>query len=97
MALKKTLNISAFITMNGDGWATRKQYEDNVSFADAYIKVESVNGGKSGAFCTVTASDGVKTISKSYEFTPSMDGKNFIAQAYEYLKTLPEFAGAQDC
>lgn len=46
MALKKTLNISAFITIHGDGWATRKQYEDNVSFADACIKVESVNGVK---------------------------------------------------
>lgn len=26
-----------------------------------------------------------------------LDGKNPIKQAYDYLKTLPEFAGATDC
>jgi hypothetical protein len=26
-----------------------------------------------------------------------LDGKNPIAQAYEHLKTLPEFSGATDC
>ena len=26
-----------------------------------------------------------------------MDGSNPIAQAYDYLKTLPEFSGAIDC
>jgi hypothetical protein len=26
-----------------------------------------------------------------------IDGPNPIAQAYAYLKTLPEFAGAEDC
>jgi hypothetical protein len=34
-----------------------------------------------------------------YAFVPSVsDGSaNFIKQAYEYLKTLPEFTGALDC
>jgi hypothetical protein len=32
-----------------------------------------------------------------YSFAPDLNGKNFIAQAYEHLKTLPEFAGATDC
>jgi hypothetical protein len=27
----------------------------------------------------------------------AIDGENPIKQAYEYLKTLPEFAGATDC
>ena len=30
-------------------------------------------------------------------FVPNLDGDNFIRQAYLYLKTLPEFAGATDC
>lgn len=32
-------------------------------------------------------------------FTPDMaeGAKNFIAQAYDHLKTLPEFANAKDC
>ena len=32
-----------------------------------------------------------------YSFTPNLDGQNFIAQAYNHLKTLPEFSGATDC
>jgi hypothetical protein len=30
-------------------------------------------------------------------FIPSLDESNFIRQAYQHLKTLPEFAGAVDC
>jgi hypothetical protein len=30
-------------------------------------------------------------------FTHNLAGKNFIAQAYDHMKTLPEFAGATDC
>jgi hypothetical protein len=32
-----------------------------------------------------------------YKFAPNLDGANFIKQAYEHLKTLPEFSGATDC
>jgi hypothetical protein len=32
-----------------------------------------------------------------YESSYSIDGKNPIAQAYEHLKTLPEFENAKDC
>ena len=31
------------------------------------------------------------------ESSYSIDGKNPIAQAYEHLKTLPEFQNAKDC
>ena len=34
---------------------------------------------------------------KEYFYVPNMDGSNFIKQAYEHLKALPEFAGATDC
>jgi hypothetical protein len=33
----------------------------------------------------------------TYTFKPNMDGANFIKQAYDHLKTLPEFTNAQDC
>lgn len=33
----------------------------------------------------------------SYSFVPKMTGDNFIRQGYDYLKTLPEFAGCVDC
>jgi len=32
-----------------------------------------------------------------YECVYDMNGQNPIKQAYEHLKTLPEFAGATDC
>ena len=34
---------------------------------------------------------------EQFNFVPNLEGQNFIAQAYEHLKTLPEFAGAEDC
>lgn len=34
---------------------------------------------------------------KSYLFTPSLDGDNFIKQSYEYIKKLEEFKDAEDC
>ena len=63
-----------------------------------YVKVEGVMGDKMQARTVVSfAKDSVRTGEKEYFYTPNMDGKNFIAQAYEHLKTLPEFAGATDC
>jgi hypothetical protein len=33
-----------------------------------------------------------------YRFQPDLEsGDNYIKQAYEYLKTLPEFINAEDC
>jgi hypothetical protein len=34
---------------------------------------------------------------QSFEFNYVLDGENPIKQAYEHLKTLPEFLGTQDC
>jgi len=65
-----------------------------------YVRVESINATKKVVRCRVMFydKDGTELVSvKSYSFPPSMDGRNFIAQSYEYLKTLPEFAGATDC
>jgi len=62
-----------------------------------YIKVASINATKEKGRCRVVFYDGDEVVSmKSYEFIPSMDGANFIKQAYEHLKTLPEFAGVAD-
>ncbi|KKO91741.1 hypothetical protein AAW12_08750 [Sphingobacterium sp. Ag1] len=33
----------------------------------------------------------------NYSFSPDLQGQNFIEQGYEYLKTLPEFEGCEDC
>jgi len=90
MALKKTLSFTP------DGFSTPAMLQD------AYCKVVQINGDKTKIFFDVVffnKTDDCVTpaLKKQYEFSPSMDGRNFIAQAYEHLKTLPEFAGATDC
>jgi len=82
MALKKTWNFCG------------------IQISDAYIKVHSVTGGKSQITCLIgfhVDPDEQQFTATQHTFTPSMDGGNFIKQAYEHLKTLPEFAGATDC
>lgn len=69
-----------------------------VSSMEAYIKVDTVQGTKSNVVAQVDyLVDGQLVQKQTYAFVPSMNGGNFIAQAYAHLKTLPEFAGATDC
>jgi hypothetical protein len=71
---------------------------------DAYCKVETIGGGKTALDVTVVAynrHEGADTPAKafSYRFTPATGSgvKDFIAQAYDFIKSQPEFADAQDC
>lgn len=69
-----------------------------ISSMEAYIKVDTVQGTKSNVLAQVDyLVDGQLVQKQTYTFVPSMNGGNFIAQAYAHLKTLPEFAGAVDC
>ena len=72
----------------------------DVVFQNCYFKVSHLVGSKSSLAVSVDAmssKDG-STISRTeFRFLPSMSSGNFIAQAYNHLKTLPEFAGATDC
>jgi hypothetical protein len=71
-----------------------------VAFENAYCKVNKQEGTKNSVSFDVnflTAKDGQIIDSKIYQFTPDLSGSNFIRQAYDHLKTLPEFAGATDC
>jgi hypothetical protein len=66
---------------------------------NAYWKVDKIKGNKDKCIFTVgvfTEQDKSFVGSINYEFTPNMDGDNFIKQAYQHLKTLPEFADATD-
>lgn len=78
----------------------KSNFGDDVVFNSAYIKVKSLMGNKKSMRIDVEihkAAEGVVIDYRNYSFAPNLDGKNFIAQAYEYLKTLPEFVGASDC
>jgi hypothetical protein len=77
----------------------KSNFGDDVFFNNAYIKVENIAGNKMQIRADVSVykkADDQIIDKKYYAFVPSMN-HNFIAQAYEHLKTLPEFAGATDC
>jgi hypothetical protein len=62
----------------------------------AYIKVINVNGDKNQIAANVNFKGKDKESYKMYQ-VPVNNGDNYIAQTYRYLKTLPEFEGAEDC
>jgi len=70
----------------------------HVSFS-AYVKVVNINGNKSQVSAGVNFSGDVAQFTKHYQVPVSVDAgaPNFIEQVYKHLKTLPEFAGAEDC
>jgi len=68
--------------------------------ANAYQRVENIKLKKTSMEFQVSVySDVTKNAFnyKNYACGYSIDGANPIAQAYAYLKTLPDFAGAIDC
>ena len=72
----------------------------NVILNDGYCKVTNIIGSKEQIKFTLTVFNKQSNMifkESIYKFIPSMDGGNFIKQAYEHLKTLPEFSGATDC
>ena len=86
MALKKTLKLT-------NNFGTKSE------FPDAYIVVDQIQGNKDFINLEVvirSAPQGRFLHRISSEFIPDMEGSNFIKQAYEHLKTLPEFEGAVD-
>jgi hypothetical protein len=75
---------------------------------NAYHRISEVSGSKTQIRIDVLAyasqdkytNGGTPIdIAKSYSFVPDIadNAPNFIKQGYLYLKTLPEFANAEDC
>lgn len=87
MALSKTLKI-------------KDNFGIEITFNDAYIKVIHISGTKDLLNAHVgmyAQKDGMQLESKTFEFPSSLEGKNFIAQAYDHIKNLPEFENSKDC
>lgn len=88
MALKHTFNL-------------QDNFGRTVEFKDCYAKVAGIDGSKESITFRLeirqNQSDVAVLASQHHLFVPSLDGKNFIAQAYDFLKSKPEFANAQDC
>ena len=76
----------------------RKGFEGKLIAKNAYWKIEQVSGNKNSMSVEICATVNGEQVERFVSvFTPNLDGKNFIAQAYEHLKTLPDFANAIDC
>lgn len=87
MALTKTISL-------------QNNFGTQSTFENAYIKVFKLIGNKERmcadiAFCA--DKEGVPLKVQKFFFAPDLSGSNFIKQAYEHVKTLPEFADAKDC
>ena len=78
----------------------KDNFGDDKEFANAYLKIEHLSGNKtemSFSLGIYRGKDNKKIDNQQFIFVPNLDGENFIKQAYNHLKTLPEFAGATDC
>lgn len=97
MALKKIIEIEGESFIQSD-FASVSTGVKKTTFS-AICKVISVHGGKNKLSVNVSHSSDEATFDRLYSFEPSVadSSPNFIKQAYLYLKTLPEFSGAEDC
>lgn len=65
-----------------------------------YWKVDRIEASKNSAnaiFNAYDKKDGSLVDGTIIKFSPDLSGENFIRQAYQYIKNLPEFAGSVDC
>jgi hypothetical protein len=76
-----------------------------IELDNAYLRVGSISGNKHHldiavhTFANKTMAAEGNSVIAVYKssFTPTENGKSWVAQAYDHLKSLPEFAGATDC
>ena len=73
---------------------------NGVTIQNAYIKVLSYSGSKTNMSFSVgyfaSSSEPKMFGQEQHECSVDLNGDNPVKQAYEHLKTLPEFAGAAD-
>lgn len=72
-----------------------------LAFENAYFQVSNITGTKVKQTALVTVySDSSKAHvlqDSSFSFSPDMNGGNFVKQAYDAAKLLPDYQGAKDC
>jgi hypothetical protein len=97
MALRKIIEAEGLVIIQTE-FGNVENGTQKVQFS-AYIKVVSIVGNKSNVQATVNFSGTAQQFIRQYDVPVSVEdgSKNFVAQVYEHLKTLPEFAGATNC
>jgi len=97
MALKKIVEVEGESFIQSQVGIIQTGIE-KTTFA-AVCKISSISGSKTKLTINVSHIGDVASFDRLYSFQPSVSegSENFIKQAYLYLKTLPEFSGAEDC
>ena len=89
MAIKKTVE------------KTIAGFDSSLIAQNAYWRIDKIEGNKTSMNATINAySDSESSIiidSIFFVFVVELNGNNFISQAYNEAKKLPQFAGATDC
>ena len=97
MAFKKTFNLEGqgFVRTDGGNVELGNQ---KISFL-AYCKINNITGTKENLRVAVECISENYRVVLTYNAPVSVDADapNFIKQAYQHLKTLPEWADAMDC
>ena len=99
MALKKTVSIKTTAQVSGPAGVISSDSQV-VEYQGAYIRIDGalVTKDKLVANVTTYREAGGPALSTSQHELPYslLSGENALAQAYEAMKQLPEFAGAED-
>lgn len=97
MALKQIKTYKGKLSLSSKvGSIDKGDSEESLSM---YVKVKAVEGGKQSMTAIVEFSNEKLTYMNRYECPVSVEDSapNHIKQAYQHLKTLPEFVDAIDC
>jgi hypothetical protein len=97
MALRKIVEVEGESYIESSVGIVKTGIE-KATFA-AVCRITTISGSKTKLNIKVLHIGDAATFERSYSFEPLVsDGsENFIKQAYLYLKTLPDFSGAEDC
>jgi hypothetical protein len=99
MALNVQIQLDVVKTIS-QSLAQELGISDSQVTVSSYAKVVKVSGDKTNVvynveFLTMGNKQRIKNL--EFAFVPKTPGKDFIAQAYEHMKTLAEFTDAVDC
>lgn len=97
MALRKIIDVEGKVSIHTSMGVVNNGVQ-RISFS-AYIKVVNFTGDKQQLVANVSFKGETQEFVKQYQIPLSVEAgaANFVAQTYEHLKTLPEFAEAIDC
>lgn len=100
MALKKQIALNGVELVLLENGMTINKKEVLLNFPDAYHRVSSMSGNKdhqNAVVETLSSAGGFTVCVKEFSNLPwTLDGGNNLAQAYNALKNLPEFADSED-